>query len=98
MLKTDAVLDDALKSRINVAIRTKASARHVPNEIYAVSEIPRTLTGKKMEVPVRKLLLGMPRDKVASADSMVNPASMDFFVTLALQLALAQKLDAESAA
>ena len=49
-----------------------------------------------MEVPVRKLLLGMPRDKVASADSMVNPASMDFFVTLAETLA--HELNAESTA
>jgi acetoacetyl-CoA synthetase len=58
----------------------------VPNEVYAVSEIPRTLTGKKMEVPVRKLLLGHSRDKVASPDAMVNPASLDFFVDLAATL------------
>lgn len=54
--------------------------------MYAVEAIPRTLTGKKMEVPVRKLLLGMPRAKVASADSMANPASLEFFVRLAAQL------------
>jgi acetoacetyl-CoA synthetase len=75
-----------LKGRIANEIRTKASARHVPNEVYAVDEIPRTLTGKKMEVPVRKLLLGMPREKVASADSMANPATLEFFVRLASQL------------
>jgi acetoacetyl-CoA synthetase len=51
-----------------------------------VSEIPRTLTGKKMEVPVRKLLLGMARDKVASADAMANPASLAFFVAFAENL------------
>ena len=51
-----------------------------------VAEIPRTLTGKKMEVPVRKLLLGMPREKVASPDAMANPASLEFFVRLAAQL------------
>ena len=85
-LKPGCVLDDALKARIAHEIRTKASARHVPNEVFEVSEIPRTLTGKKMEVPVRKLLLGMPREQVASADAMSNPASMDFFVALAAQL------------
>lgn len=85
-LKPGCVLDAALKARIAQEIRTKASARHVPNEVFEVSEIPRTLTGKKMEVPVRKLLLGMPREQVASADAMSNPASMDFFVALAAQL------------
>ena len=58
----------------------------MPNEVFEVSEIPRTLTGKKMEVPVRKLLLGMARDKVASSDAMANPASLDFFVALAAKL------------
>ena len=86
VLKPGCVLDAALKARIANEIRTKASARHVPNEVYAVDEIPRTLTGKKMEVPVRKLLLGMPREKAASADSMANPASLEFFVRLAAQL------------
>jgi acetoacetyl-CoA synthetase len=86
VLKPGCVLDAALKARIAQEIRSKASARHVPNEVYAVAEIPRTLTGKKMEVPVRKLLLGMPREKVASADAMSNPASLAFFVELAGQL------------
>ncbi len=86
VLKPGGVLDEALKARIVQQIRTQASARHVPDEIFAVEEIPRTLTGKKMEVPVRKLLLGMARDQVASADAMANPASMDFFVELAGRL------------
>jgi acetoacetyl-CoA synthetase len=86
VLKPGCVLDAALKARIAQEIRSKASARHVPNEVYEVAEIPRTLTGKKMEVPVRKLLLGMAREKVASADSMANPASLEFFVGLAAQL------------
>ncbi|HMO46459.1 MAG TPA: acetoacetate--CoA ligase [Rubrivivax sp.] len=86
VLAPGQVLDDALKARIAQQIRSKASARHVPNEIYAVDEIPRTLTGKKMEVPVRKLLLGAARDQVASPDAMVNPASLEFFVRLAGQL------------
>jgi acetoacetyl-CoA synthetase len=72
-----------LKSLIAQQIRTKASARHVPDEVYEVTEIPYTRTGKKMEVPVRKLLLGAKRDKVAHPDSMANPASMDFFEKMA---------------
>jgi acetoacetyl-CoA synthetase len=86
VLKPGCVLDAALKARIAQEIRSKASARHVPNEVYEVAEIPRTLTGKKMEVPVRKLLLGMAREKVASADSMANPSSLEFFVGLAAQI------------
>ncbi len=86
VLKPGCVLDATLKGRIAQEIRSKASARHVPSEVYAVDEIPRTLTGKKMEVPVRKLLLGMAREKVASADAMANPASLEFFVHLAKQL------------
>lgn len=80
------VLDAALKARIAQQIRSKASARHVPNEIYQVDEIPRTLTGKKMEVPVRRLLLGTAPEKVASADAMANPKSIGFFVRLAEEM------------
>jgi acetoacetyl-CoA synthetase len=79
-------LDAGLKAKLQQAIRSQASARHVPDEVHAVAEIPRTLTGKKMEVPVRKLLLGAPREAVASADAMAHPASLDFFVELARQL------------
>ena len=91
VLESGHVLDDALKARIAHQIRSKASSRHVPNEIYEVAEIPRTLTGKKMEVPVRKLLLGAPCDKVASPDAMANPRSMDFFVRLAAELNTTQE-------
>lgn len=83
VLTPGSVLDDALKARIAQQIRSKASARHIPNEIYQVDAIPRTLTGKKMEVPIRKLLLGAAPDKVASADAMANPTSISFFVRLA---------------
>jgi acetoacetyl-CoA synthetase len=83
VLNPGYVLDAALKSLIAQQIRTKASARHVPDEVYEVTEIPYTRTGKKMEVPVRKLLLGAKRDKVAHPDSMANPASMDFFEKMA---------------
>jgi acetoacetyl-CoA synthetase len=79
-------LDDALKSRINDKIRAAVSARFVPNDIFAIAEVPRTLTGKKMELPVKKLLLGHPPEKVASRDAMANPASLDYFIALAASL------------
>jgi acetoacetyl-CoA synthetase len=85
VLNPGFVLDAALKTLIAQQIRTKASARHVPDEVYEVAEIPYTRTGKKMEVPVRKLLLGANREKVAHPDSMSNPASMDFFEKMAVQ-------------
>jgi len=83
VLQPGAALDDALKERIGAQIRTKASARHVPNEVVQVEEIPRTLSGKKMEVPVRKLLLGAAAEKVASPDAMLNPHSLRFFIEYA---------------
>jgi acetoacetyl-CoA synthetase len=79
VLQPGGALDDALRHRILEAIARDASPRHVPDEVVVVDDVPRTLTGKKMEVPVRKLLLGAPRRLVASDDAMVNPRSLDFF-------------------
>lgn len=79
-------LDDELKAKIREQIRSKASSRHVPNEVYAVADIPRTLTGKKMELPVRKLLLGAEPAKVASPDAMANPDSIRYFIAFAKNL------------
>ncbi|MEH6646980.1 acetoacetate--CoA ligase [Sulfitobacter sp.] len=75
--------DDALKDKINHAIRAGVSARFIPNEIVQVAEIPRTLSGKKLEVPVKKLLLGGDPASVVNRDSMANPASFDFFIAYA---------------
>ncbi len=86
VLQPGLTLSDELKARIATQIRTYGSARHVPSDIFQVDEIPRTLTGKKMELPVRKLLLGSPANKVASADSMANPASFEYFVRFAEKL------------
>ena len=72
-----------LRERLFQAIRTKISARHVPNEVFAIPEVPRTLSGKKMEVPVRKILLGHPIERAANRDAMANPASLDWFVEFA---------------
>ncbi|UUX94815.1 acetoacetate--CoA ligase [Aquabacterium sp. J223] len=89
VLAPGAVLDEALKKRIAQQIRQFASPRHVPDEIVQVDEIPRTLTGKKMELPVRKLLLGARPEAVASPDAMINPGSFDFFVRYAERRAAA---------
>lgn len=83
VLQPGAVLDDALKARLRDRIRKDASPRHVPDDIVAVPEIPRTLTGKKMELPVRKLLLGAAPEAVASPDAMANPGSFATYVAYA---------------
>ncbi len=75
--------DDAFRARIIDAIRTSVSARFLPNEIVEIAEVPRTLSGKKLEVPVKKLLLGGDPDKVVNRDSMSNPDSFDAFITYA---------------
>lgn len=85
-LKDGAVLDDALRRAINERLRHDCSPRHVPDEIHAMPQIPYTLTGKKMEVPVRKLLMGWPLEKAASRDAMMNPAAIDAFVRFAADL------------
>lgn len=85
VLAEGAVLDNPLRARIVERIRQQVSPRHVPDAIVAVHEVPRTLTGKKMELPVRKLLLGAARAQVASPDAMANPGSLDFFVDYAAQ-------------
>lgn len=89
VLAPGLVLTDALVARIKDAIRAQASARHVPDAVIQVAEIPRTLTGKKMELPVRKLLLGAEPAKVASPDAMANPGSIDFFVQYRARVPLA---------
>jgi acetoacetyl-CoA synthetase len=76
-------LTDALRDRIKLAIREAVSARFLPDEIVEVADIPRTLSGKKLEVPVKKLLLGHDPDKVVNRDSMANPDSFDQFLAYA---------------
>jgi len=86
VLDEDAELDDDLKDKIKGSIRENASPRHVPNEIFAVPEIPKTLNGKKLEVPVKKILSGTPPEDAASKDSLSNPESLDRFAELARQI------------
>src|SRR5215207_9469965 len=83
VLEEDAELDDDLVDRIKKSIRDTTSPRHVPDEILSVPDVPRTLNGKKLEVPVKKILLGTPPEEAASRDSLSNPDSLDDFAGLA---------------
>jgi acetoacetyl-CoA synthetase len=76
-------VDDQLVKRLASELRRQRSPRHVPDEIYAVDAIPRTLTGKKLEVPVKKIMLGAALSSVANSGSVANPDSLEAFVTLA---------------
>ena len=75
-----AFLDDDLVARLRGELREGLSPRHVPNEIIEVPGIPRTLSGKKLEVPVRKILLGAAPEKAANLDAMANPEVLSHFV------------------
>jgi acetoacetyl-CoA synthetase len=83
VLRPGVALDAALRDRIVGKIRQELSPRHVPNRIYAIAEVPRTLSGKKLEVPVKRILTGTPPERAASPDSMSNPGSLQVFVDLA---------------
>jgi acetoacetyl-CoA synthetase len=83
VLRPGVALDAALDRRIREKIRSALSARHVPNEIFAAADIPRTLTGKKMELPIKNLLLGMPLEKIANRDAMSNPECLTYYVEFA---------------
>ncbi|PJW20475.1 acetoacetate--CoA ligase [Geobacillus thermodenitrificans] len=87
VLKSGVELDDELKDRIRQSIRQHVSPRFVPDDIYEVKQIPKTLNGKKMEIPIRKLLLGFPLEKAVNPGSMANPEALDFFLELAKTLA-----------
>jgi acetoacetyl-CoA synthetase len=79
-------LTDEVKKKINDALRSEYSPRHVPDEIIQITDIPYTISGKKLEAPVKKILLGRPVDKAANKDSMRNPESLDFFIAFAKQI------------
>jgi acetoacetyl-CoA synthetase len=85
VLREGHSLDDALKQHLCDQIRTRLSARHIPNDVFAAPEIPRTLTGKKMELPIKKLLLGAPIEKIANPDAMSNPGSLKWYADFAKQ-------------
>ncbi|MEJ5992160.1 acetoacetate--CoA ligase [Ramlibacter sp. PS3R-8] len=83
VLRPGVPLDDAMKAKLAGAIRTALSPRFVPDEILQVAEIPRTLSGKKQELPIKKLLLGQPLEKVVNRDAMANPHCLEWYVDFA---------------
>jgi len=83
VLRPGTTLDDALKAKLNNAIKVALSPRFIPNDIFQVAEIPRTLSGKKQELPIKKLMLGQPLEKVVNKDAMANPGCLDWYVDLA---------------
>jgi len=83
VLREGLTLDAALKERLKKAIRLALSARHVPDDIFQVAAIPRTLSGKKMELPVKKLFMGAAPDQVFNRDAMANADSIDWFIAFA---------------
>ncbi|MGJ7537118.1 MULTISPECIES: acetoacetate--CoA ligase [unclassified Variovorax] len=89
VLRPGVSLDDAMRMRLNNAIKTSLSPRFVPNDIFQVAEIPRTLSGKKQELPIKKLLLGQPIEKVVNREAMANPGSLDWYVAFAAERASA---------
>lgn len=86
ILREGVTLDDGLKQTIKKKLRAELSPRHAPDEIYQVNAIPYTLSGKKLEIPVRRILLGQPIEKAANLGAMRNPESIDYFVRLATRL------------
>jgi acetoacetyl-CoA synthetase len=87
VLREGEEVDDELVQAIRTRVREHCSPRHVPDEILAVAEVPRTLSGKKLEVPVKKILMGTPPEQAASRDSLSNPESLDYFTELGERLA-----------
>jgi acetoacetyl-CoA synthetase len=85
VLRPGFVLDDALRARLAAAIRTALSPRFVPDAIVQVAQVPRTLSGKKQELPIKKLLLGQPVDKVLNRDAMANPECLEWYVAFAAE-------------
>ena len=80
VLRDGAGLDDELVKRIRTRVREDCSPRHVPDEVVAVEQVPRTLSGKVLELPVKRILMGTPPEQAASRDSLANPDALDFFV------------------
>lgn len=92
VLREGVTLDDDLRQRIKQVIRQTLSPRHVPDDIFQIPAVPLTLSGKKLEVPVKKILMGVPVERAANPDSLRNPESLQFFVELARTLANSDKV------
>jgi acetoacetyl-CoA synthetase len=79
MPKAGTDLGQDLRDKLRSVIRSELSPRHVPDEIHQIPDVPRTLNGKKMEVPVKRILAGVPVEQAARTDAMANPESLDVF-------------------
>jgi acetoacetyl-CoA synthetase len=87
VLREDADLDDVLRREIASRVRSQCSPRHVPDEVFQIAAVPRTLSGKALEVPVKRILMGTPAEQAASRESLANPEALDWFVAFAAKLA-----------
>ncbi|MDQ6732336.1 MAG: acetoacetate--CoA ligase [Actinomycetota bacterium] len=85
VLREGATLTDELVAEIRRRVREDCSPRHVPNEVRAIGAVPRTLSGKLLEVPVKRILTGTPPEQAASRESLANPEALDYFVELAAE-------------
>ncbi len=83
VLEDGSTLDDSLVDAIRRRVREDCSPRHVPNEVRQIEAVPRTLSGKVLEVPVKRILTGTPPEQAASRESLANPEALDYFVELA---------------
>ena len=83
VLREGEELSDELVKEIKASIREQCSPRHVPNEVFRIEEVPRTLSGKVLEIPVKRILMGEDPERTASRDSLANPAALDYFTELA---------------
>jgi acetoacetyl-CoA synthetase len=86
VLREGAELDEEMPGEIARRVRERCSPRHVPDEVFEIDEVPRTLSGKVLEVPVKRILMGTPAEQAASRDSLANPASLDYFTEMAERL------------
>jgi acetoacetyl-CoA synthetase len=86
VLREGVELDEEMPREIARRVREVCSPRHVPDEVFEIDEVPRTLSGKVLEVPVKRILMGTPVERAASRDSLANPAALDYFVEMAKRL------------
>jgi acetoacetyl-CoA synthetase len=83
VLREGARLDDDLRRRIARGVRERCSPRHVPDVIHAIAEVPRTLSGKALELPVKRILMGADPGAVLNRGALANPAALEPFLALA---------------
>lgn len=83
VLREGSELDEDLSKRIAGRIREDCSPRHVPSDVHQIDAVPRTLSGKALEIPVKRILMGTPPEQAASRESLANPEALDWFVDFA---------------